>query len=374
MKNVIIFLLFFILTISFSKNIYAQKFEILNGLTIGGGITMVLQNLQNSNVSEPKNTDGDLLEPNKTPTLGQYSIDLTVKKNFDDNNIAYIHLDIGKGDIGYYLDSYANVNGDANDKGVVTLKEAWFKHKFNKEFAMSVGILDSDKALDENAYANDEKTQFLGEMFKNSINIDFADHAFGLKAAYKTDFADFAVQYIDARNNSEDIIKYGFVSVQINFKPEFIDDMDGNYRVFGWTNIGDYEKFDGNGKGKDYGFGISFDQQFMDIFGGFARYSWKNGNIASGEHTWSLGLQAEVKGIIKKDVVAVAYGQIIPSNYYKDYFNKNAKSENHLEVYYNWKITDYLGVSPDFQMVENPYFNENDDTAYVSSIRIQVSF
>ena len=56
-KSVIIFLLFFILTISFTQNIYSQKFEILNVLTVGCGITMVLQNLQNSNVSEPKNTE-----------------------------------------------------------------------------------------------------------------------------------------------------------------------------------------------------------------------------------------------------------------------------------------------------------------------------
>ena len=64
----------------------------------------------------------------------------------------------------------------------------------------------------------------------------------------------------------------------------------------------------------------------------------------------------------------------MPSSEYKDNVNKDAKSENHLEVYYSWNVTDYLAISPDFQIVENPYFDENADTAYVSSIRMQISF
>ena len=91
-------------------------------------------------------------------------------------------------------------------------------------------------------------------------------------------------------------------------------------------------------------------------------------------NTWSLGLQAKVKGIGDEDVVAIAYGQIIPSNEYKDTINNNAKSENHLELYYNWKVADYLSISPDFQIVENPYYNQQDNTAYVGTIRMHISF
>jgi carbohydrate-selective porin OprB len=155
--------------------------------------------------------------------------------------------------------------------------------------------------------------------------------------------------------------------------------MEGNYRLFGWTNTNDYVKLDGTGDGKEknYGFGLSFDQQLSSIFGAFARYSWANGAIDNGidsSNTWSLGLQATVKGLSEKDVVALAYGQVMPSDEYKDNVDGNAKSENHLEVYYSWNVTDYLAISPDFQMVENPFYNGDDDTAYVGSIRMQISF
>ena len=373
MEKIIICLLF-IVSVSLVQSIYAQENEFLQGFTIGGGITLNLQNLQNSNVVAPVNDDGDMLEPNKTPTVGQYSVDLTVEKAFDDNNKAFIHLETGKGNINYYLDSYAGINRDADDTGVVRVSEAWFEHKFTDKFSMSAGVLDPTIALDNNAYANNETTQFIGSMFRNAVNISFSDNAFGIKANYETDFVDFAVQYLDA-SNYEDITKYGFASAQVNFKPNFIDDMDGNYRVYGWTNTNDYAKIgDEEESEKHYGFGISIDQQLSDVFGAFARYSLNNKNIDNASQTWSLGLQAKLNLIGEEDIVALAYGQVDPSGKYKDYINENAKSENHLELYYSWNVTSYLAISPDFQMVENPYFDENADTAYVSSIRMQISF
>ena len=376
MKKVVLSMLCLAVTMCLAGSVYAEETNFLEGLTIGGGITLNLQNLQNANKAE--DGDGNPLDENKTPTLGEYSVDLTVEKKFDDNNTAFIHLETGKGDINYYLNSVAGVNRDADDSGVVSVTEAWFEHKFTDKFAVTTGIIDPTGAVDENAYANDETTQFIGSMFRNAANIEFSDNAFGVKAVYETDIADFAVQYIDA-SDYKDITRNGFASAQVNFKPGFIDEKEGNYRIYGWTNTNDNDKLDGTGEGNDknYGFGLSLDQQVSDIFGAFARYSWSRGDIDNGIYAssaWSLGLQATVKGIGEEDVVAIACGQVIPSSEYKDYANENAKSENHLEVYYSWNVTDYLSISPDFQMVENPFYNEDDDTAYVGTIRMQISF
>ena len=237
--------------------------------------------------------------------------------------------------------------------------------------------------MDNNAYANDETTQFAGSMFRNAANIDFSDNKFGVKATYESDSFDFAAQYIDAsesgNGNSGDITRNGFASAQVNFKPGFIEKMEGNYRFYGWTNTNDYGKLDGTGDGKEknYGFGLSFDQQLSDIFGAFARLSLANGAIENenyASNTWSLGLQATVKGLGNQDVVAVAYGQINPSSQFKDYVNEKAKSENHLELYYSWNVTSYLAITPNLQMIENPFYDGDADTAYVSSIRMQISF
>lgn len=376
MRKVVLSMLCLAVTMCLAGSVYAEGINVMEGLTIGGGITLNLQNLQNANKAE--DGDGNPLEENKTPTLGEYSVDLTIEKKFDDENTAFIHLETGRGDINYYLNSVAGVNRDADDSGVVSVTEAWFEHKFTDKFAVTAGIIDPTGAVDDNAYANDETTQFIGSMFRNAANIGFSDNAFGVKATYETDIADFAVQYIDASDYKE-ITRNGFASAQVNFKPGFIDDKEGNYRIYGWANTNDNDKLDGTGEGneKAYGFGLSLDQQFSDIFGGFARYSWSRGDIDDeiyASSTWSIGLQATVKGIGEEDVIAIACGQVIPSNQYKDNVNENAKSENHLEVYYNWNVTDYLSISPDFQLVENPFYNEDDDTAYVGTIRMQISF
>ena len=376
MKNLVLGILYLAVIIFSSSLVYADRNNFLDELKISGGITLNLQNLQNANKSQ--NSKGETLDENKTPTIGQYSLDLRIEKNFNDKNIAFIHLETGKGNINYYLNSVARINEDADDSGVVSVTEAWFKHNFTDKFAVTTGIIKPTKAVDENAYANDETTQFISSMFTNAINIAFSHKVFGIKAIYETDIVDFAVQYLDA-SDYKDITRNGFACAQVNFKPGFIDEKEGNYRIYGWANTNDNIKLDGTGKGneKNYGLGLSLDQQFTDILGAFARYSWSRGDIDNGIYassTWSLGLQATVKGIGDEDVVAIACGQVIPSSEYKDYANENAKSENHLEVYYSWNVTDYLSISPDFQMVENPFYNEDDDTAYVGSLRMQISF
>ena len=378
MRKTVVNMLYLALMIFLGSSVYAQEIEFLKGFKIGGGITLVLQNLQNSNMAIGKS--GEPIEPNKTPTLGQYSLDLTIEKTFNDDNVAFIHFETGKGNINYYLESVAGINRDADDSDVVRVTEAWFKHRLTNKFAVTTGILDPTTSVDENAYANDETKQFIGSMFRNAINILFPDNAFGVKADYETKVADFAVQYIDA-SKYKDITRNGFVSAQVNFKPGIIDEMEGNYRVYGWLETNDYSKLNDKtkmaGKEKNYGLGLSLDQQFTDIFSGFARYSWSRGDIIDGiyvSNTWSIGLQATVKGFGNEDVVAIACGQVIPSKNYKDYINEKAKSENHLEVYYRWNVTDYLAISPDFQMVENPFYNEQYNTAYVGTMRMQISF
>ena len=248
MKKVVLGMLCLAVTMCLTGSVYAEGINVMEDLTIGGGITLNLQNLQNANKAE--DSDGNPIDENKTPTLGEYSIDLTVEKKFDDNNTAFIHLETGRGDINNYLNAVSGVNRDADDSGVVSVTEAWFEHKFTDKFAVTAGIIDPTQAVDDNAYANDETTQFIGSMFRNAANINFSDNAFGIKATYETDTVDFAAQYIDA-SDYKDITRNGFASAQVNFKPGFIDEKEGNYRVFGWANTNDYAKLDGTGNGDE---------------------------------------------------------------------------------------------------------------------------
>ena len=384
-------------TLGFSNAYAAEAESLLEGLSINGGITLILQSLQKSNVSTA--TDGLFYE---TPTIGSYSVDLEIEKKFDDNNTAFLHLETGTGDANSRFTAFSGINRDADDSGnQVSVTEAWFEHKFNDAFGMTFGVIDPTSSLDDNAYANDETSQFLGDIFRNAPVISFGDNAIGLKAVYETDFIDVAAQYLNVENtieyageefNNDDITRHGFVSAQVNFKPGFIEDMEGNYRIYAWGLLDGGVKWEDGENTTDYGFGVSIDQQLSDIFGVFARYSWKRDDAVSSaistlegdcespcNQTWSIGAQAKIKALGDEDIVGLAFGQMMISDKAKDAYGYDFKAEDHLEVYYSWNISDYLAITPSIQYVNNICGGMSegmgaDNSAFVGSIRMQIGF
>ena len=380
-----------------SSGLYAAETEsLLQGLSINGGITLILQSLQKSNVAETTGVGYG------TPTVGSYSVDLTVEKKFDDNNTAFLHLETGKGDANTRFVAFSGINRDADDSdNQVSVTEAWFEHKFTDSFGMTFGVIDPTQAVDNNAYANDETTQFLSNIFRNAPVISFGGNAIGVKAVYETDKFDVSAQYLNVENsveidgeevNNDDITRHGFASAQINFKPGLIDGMEGNYRAYVWGLLDGGIKWENGEKTTDYGFGISLDQQLTDIFGVFARYSWKRSDAVSSSistifgdlespcnQTWSIGGQAKVKALGEEDIIGLAFGQVMVSDKAKDTYEYDFKAEDHLEVYYSWNIADYLAVTPSIQYINNvcggivEEFGA-DTSAFVGSVRMQINF
>jgi len=361
---------------------------LLSDLTRGGGITLVLQNAQNANVSEESLYNG------KTPTAASYSVDLGFEKTFNGQNKMFIHLETGQGSIESQLDVFSNVNGDSDESGgVISVTEAWYEHAFGSSgFKMTLGKIDAGAVIDDNAYANDETEQFLGGIFINSPVIDFPDdNSFGVNAIFESEKIDAAVEYVSADGAWQDITKNIFISAQINLKPGIIREKEGNYRVYAWTNTKKYTKWTDPSETdcSNYGFGISFDQQLNDYAGVFARYGWEEGKVyfdadpdTSGDdvslsHSWSAGVQFKPALLNCEDVFALACGQIVPSSDYKEANGLKGETENHFEMYYKWQVSGYLSVTPDIHIIQNPFGNDasnGDSTVFVCGVRTQIRF
>ena len=76
-------------------------------------------------------------------------------------------------------------------------------------------------------------------------------------------------------------------------------------------------------------------------------------------------------------IFALAFGQVEPSDDYKKVNGLKARSEKHLEAYYNFKVNDHLSVSPDIQVIWDPYGRDavnGDKTIFIGGIRTQVDF
>jgi len=373
------------------KRVPGEPMKLMEGLELGAGATFIVQGTNNVNY------DGDGQTLKKDRTDGSYSADITLAKEFKEvNGRAFLHLEAGQGaGLEDNLTLYSNVNRDAgNSENRVEVTELWYEQGlFKDKAAITFGKLDPTAYFDQNEVANDETTQFLGRIFRNSPTAEFPDNNAGIRVAYlPAEWLELDYGMFNAKGSWEKIGDNLFNIGQVSFKTNFLN-LPGNYRFYGWANNANHTKWLDAEKAKEtaYGFGLSLDQKANDIVTLFARYGWQNpevynpeltatnGSYYSLEQSWSAGFQVEGKPWGReKDVFAFAVGQVMPSGDYKkanDGFL--AKTEGHLESYYRIHVNDHLSISPDFQYIWNPFGKDvagDTNGIFVGGMRAQIDF
>lgn len=368
--------------------------SIAEGLEIGAGATIVLQSTNNTNNASAG------VPKKKSRTDASYSADLTLAKEFEKiDGRAFLHLEAGQGaGLEDNLTLYSNVNRDADNHENVRVTELWYEQGlFKNTLAVTFGKLDPTVYFDNNEAANDETTQFLGRIFRNSPTIEFPDNTAAVRIAYtQLEWLELKYGVFDAKSNWERILDNLFHIGEVEFKTEFAS-LPGNYRFLGWSNGTHHTKWLDVAKTEEgtFGFGLSFDQKIHDAVTAFARYGWQYPEVYNTEitttgdcnfslaHSWSAGFQLEGKPWHRDDdVLGVAVGQIFPSRDYKKAGEsldpaRMAESEGHLEVYYRIYINKHLSISPDFQYIWNPFgkdVTEDTNSIFVGGARAQVDF
>ncbi|MBN1793337.1 MAG: carbohydrate porin [Candidatus Omnitrophica bacterium] len=358
-------------------------YQLLGGLELGAGMTIIGQGTHNAN--------GDSLsEAGEDVADGSYSFDLSIYKAFEEYGAAFALIEAGEGaGIEDELKLFSNVNFDTTGgDSTLGIVEAWYEQYIGPA-ALTFGKLDSRVYIDTNEYANCECTQFIGRMFKNSAAIEFPDNAAGVRLGWTpAGWVDVDTLIMDADSDWEDIGDEVFFAGQVTVRPAFCE-RPGRYRLIGWLNDAGHTRWadETNTKEEAYGFGVSVDQELTPALGLFMRYGWQdpderlNGldDDFSIEHAWSLG--ARLKGAAwgrEEDVLACAIGQVVPSDDYKEAdSSREADCEGHLELYYSFKVNGHCMVTPDLQIIWNPYgsdASQGDDTILVGGIRTQIDF
>jgi carbohydrate-selective porin OprB len=67
----------------------------------------------------------------------------------------------------------------------------------------------------------------------------------------------------------------------------------------------------------------------------------------------------------------------MPSDEYKKSADLKADTESHMEAYYNFKVNEHLSISPDLQIIWDPYGGDAESgnkTIFVGGMRSQVDF
>lgn len=282
-------------------------------------------------------------------------------------------------------DDVKDINGRNRDY----LLQAWYKHSFRlgeeATLGATLGIIDSTSYLDENAYANDEYTQFMNEAFVNSGGFNLPSYDVGAALEFATGQWSLKAAALDIGEN-DDGNRYQFWGAQLGYR---LDTRlgEGNYRAVVTGTSKDFlrpadESLDqaeeddlmamsGPANKPDktglVGYGVSFDQALGEYLGAFMRLSWtehKDILTYRGIYTGGLSISGGPWGR-GNDQIGLAYGVL-------DGANTGMTRTNVAEAYYRLVLNDYLAVTADVQYLSDDYDEAETIDGWILGLRAVV--
>jgi hypothetical protein len=290
------------------------------------------------------------------------------------------------------LNTIADDNSDENDDTGLRLLEAHYTHAFlDGRLRLTGGKAEPLRFLDENAFANDEWTQFVGKPFVNNSVLD-SENEFTpmLGALYRPvellslslvgastsrPYTEDSPLASDAKSKYDNILSTPFLGGQLAVSPKF-GKLEGNYRIYGWYASYDHSRLDrrrdfiAGEKDKGWGVGVSADQQLSEAVGIFGRFGWNNEDVYAVQWEASGGLN--LKGLVpgrEEDEIGLGFAGLVPDSRYAE-----NDPEYHLELYYRFVVTENLALTPDFQYIFNPGGDSRNDGVFAGMLRGQFSF
>jgi hypothetical protein len=289
------------------------------------------------------------------------------------------------------LNTLADDNTGGSDTSL-NLLEAHYTHEFfDQALNVTGGKATSLLFLDGNAFANNDKKQFVGKPFVNNSVLDSESEYTPLLGMELKPTELLALSLVatstsrpnvegtpledTAKSKYDNVFSTPFIGSQLTLSPKF-GELEGNYRLYGWWAGYNHSKLDSDRNAiagraeKGYGVGISADQQLSQMIGVFGRFAWNNDEVYVVEWEASGGLS--LKGLIPKrdeDVLGAGVAALIPGDRYAQ-----NDPEWHFELYYRITVTENLAFSPDLQYVVNPGGDSNNDPVFAGMLRAEFNF
>lgn len=365
------------------------------GLKIGGGVTMTGQGVYG-------------LKPgNKQPGAAALSADISIESpvGADGRVVGVLDLQHGAGltnipplfksPNGSPTGTNADVESFDDDQLHVT--EFYYEYNADDAFVLTVGQMNLTGYFDANAYANNERTQFLANAFVNNPAIEFGgtDNFYGpgVMVTY-TPFkgVDLIAGAFDNNGDYVETFDSPFSMAELDVKTGLFG-REGNYRFYYWNRQGRpaasvADTANPNDpaleKAANQGAGISLDQELTDGAGVWLRASVQRHKVAQSDRFVSAGLNFKGVAGRSEDTIGLGYGVSFMGKDYKGYLADNQPSfrtaaEHYVEVYYDAAVagaTENTGfhAAPDFQYIVNPGGAANGAKVFVYGMRLQAFF
>jgi hypothetical protein len=290
------------------------------------------------------------------------------------------------------LNTIADDNSGGGNNTDLNLLELHYTQSFLDEaLSVTAGKAQFLLYLDGNAYANNERQQFVGKPFVNSSVLNSESEYAPLLGAEVKPVEWFRWSVVgtstsrpgvegtpladDSKNKYENVFSTPFLGSQLTVSPKF-GELEGNYRLYGWRAGYNHSKLGGDrnpiaGRSeKGYGLGISADQQITRDVGLFGRLAWNNDDVYV--VAWEASGGLSLKGLIpsrNEDVLGMGVAALVPG----DRYDRN-DPEWHFEVYYRIAVAKHLALTPDLQYVLNPGGDSRNDPVLAGMLRVEIDF
>ena len=281
---------------------------------------------------------------------------------------------------------FADLNGNNDDNQVnppLRLLEFIYSHRFLEDRVLvTIGKTEPLIFLDDNRFANDSATQFVGKPFINNPILDSEDEysplfALGVEPAEHVALTAFIQSTSRPRLEDEDAKKDPYtrpfnqpmVGSQLTFSPE-IGGQEGNYRLYGWVQNYEHSVLAEGSDRAGYGTGVSIDQNITETLGVFARAGYSRREVYEVPWFWSVG--ADLQNLIPgrpEDHFGIGFAGLVGSEELEE-----DATEYHFETYYRVALRENIGLAPDLQVVTNGGGSTNSNTIVAGGLRLDLSF
>ncbi len=264
-------------------------------------------------------------------------------------------------------DDVKDINGRNRDY----LLTAWYKHSFQlgdtATLGLTGGIIDATDYVDENAFANDEYTQFMNEALVNGPN-GFAP-SFDLGAAAEVELGGFSLKAVLMNvGENDDGNNYHFYGTQLGYR---LDTPlgEGNYRVMVHSTSKQFLDKDGRDKERHTCVLLSFDQQLGKIFGAWMRLGWEDDKAAVDyQNLFSGGV--DISGTLwgrQQDNIGIGLA-------YLDGGNLELESTTVAEAYLRMGLIENFALTLDVQYMKDKHDNADDPNGFIGGVRLTAEF
>jgi hypothetical protein len=264
-------------------------------------------------------------------------------------------------------DDVRDINGRNRDY----LLTVWYKHTFHfgddNMLGLTGGLIDATDYLDDNAYSNDEYTQFMNQALVNGPNAFLPSYDIG--GAMEWDISNFSLRgVVMSIGSNDDGNAFTFYGLQVgyNLKSSF---GAGNYRMVFAGSSKDFLDPEGTRKEDRRSVILSFDQELGEILGGWLRFGHQDDDAAINfQSLYSGGIQ--ISGKLwgrENDNIGVGYA-------YLDGGNLDIDKTQVAEGYIRFQLTHYFALTADLQYMKDDIRNGESPKGWICGLRLAAEF